>query len=48
MSYPDYSAQGWKNILVTLDGPVAIVKLDRARQYGATPFSPTAVYRLNF
>ena len=34
MSHPDYSAQGWKHILVSLDGPVAIVKLNRAKQYG--------------
>jgi hypothetical protein len=34
MSHPDYSAQGWQHILVSLDGPVAIVKLNRAKQYG--------------
>lgn len=33
MPYPDYSAQGWKNIVVSLDGPIAILKLDRAKQY---------------
>ncbi|SRR6266403_4363621 len=33
MSIPDYSAQGWQNILVSLDGPVAILKLNRAKQY---------------
>ena len=33
MSCPDYSAQGWQNILVSLDGPVAILKLNRAKQY---------------
>ena len=33
MSHPDYSAQGWQHILVSLDGPVAIVKLNRAKQY---------------
>ena len=33
MSHPDYSAQGWQNIVVFLDGPVAIVKLNRAKQY---------------
>jgi hypothetical protein len=33
MSYPDYSAQGWQHILVSLDGPVAIVKLNRTKQY---------------
>jgi len=32
MSHPDYSAQGWQHILVSLDGPVAIVKLNRAKQ----------------
>ncbi|KAI0267637.1 peroxisomal enoyl-CoA-hydratase [Gloeopeniophorella convolvens] len=32
MSLPDYSAQGWKSIVVTLDGPVAIVKLNRTKQ----------------
>ncbi|KAH9953882.1 peroxisomal enoyl-CoA-hydratase [Russula dissimulans] len=32
MSYPDYSAQGWQHIVVSLDGPVAVVKLDRAKQ----------------
>jgi hypothetical protein len=34
MSHPDYSAQGWQHILVSLDGPVAIVKLNRPKQYG--------------
>jgi hypothetical protein len=39
MSCPDYSAQGWQTILVSLDGPVAIVKLNRAKQYAArAPF----------
>jgi hypothetical protein len=33
MPYPDYSAQGWENIVVSLDGPIAILKLDRAMQY---------------
>jgi hypothetical protein len=33
MSYPDYSVQGWQHILVSLDGPVAIVKLNRTKQY---------------
>jgi hypothetical protein len=50
MSHPDYSAQGWQHILVSLDGPVAIVKLNRAKQYGphhTVPlFCPT--YRLKF
>jgi len=32
MSCPDYSARGWQTILVSLDGPVAIVKLNRAKQ----------------
>ncbi|KAI0303652.1 peroxisomal enoyl-CoA-hydratase [Multifurca ochricompacta] len=32
MSYPDYSSQGWQNITVSLDSPVAIVKLNRAKQ----------------
>ncbi|KAF8485967.1 peroxisomal enoyl-CoA-hydratase [Russula ochroleuca] len=32
MSHPDYSAQGWQQIVVSLDGPVAIVKLNRAKQ----------------
>jgi hypothetical protein len=39
MSYPDYSTQGWQHILVSLDGPVAIVKLNRTKQYAnLTPF----------
>lgn len=33
MSHPDYGAQGWQQIIVSLDGPVAIVKLNRAKQY---------------
>ena len=33
MSCPDYSARGWQTILVSLDGPVAIVKLNRAKEY---------------
>jgi hypothetical protein len=33
MSCPDYSAQGWQSILVSLNGPLAIVKLNRAKQY---------------
>jgi hypothetical protein len=37
MSHPDYSAQGWKHILVSLDGPVAILKINRTKQY-AKPF----------
>jgi enoyl-CoA hydratase/carnithine racemase len=41
MSYPDYSAQGWQNIVVSLDGPVAIVKLNRAKEYAPTSFHPT-------
>jgi len=32
MSYPDYSSQGWQGIVVSLDGLVAVVKLNRAKQ----------------
>ncbi|KAI9509827.1 peroxisomal enoyl-CoA-hydratase [Russula earlei] len=32
MSCPDYSAQGYQTIVVSLDGPVAVVKLDRSKQ----------------
>ncbi|KAH9998838.1 peroxisomal enoyl-CoA-hydratase [Russula compacta] len=32
MSSPDYSAQGWQNILVSLDSGVAVVKLNRSKQ----------------
>ncbi|KAI9463296.1 peroxisomal enoyl-CoA-hydratase [Lactarius psammicola] len=32
MSIPDYGSQGWQNIVVSLDGPVAVVKLNRTKQ----------------
>ncbi|KAH9003118.1 peroxisomal enoyl-CoA-hydratase [Lactarius hatsudake] len=32
MSLPDYGGQGWQDIVVTLDGPVAVVKLNRTKQ----------------
>jgi hypothetical protein len=38
MSYPDYISRGWQNIIVSLDNSVAIVKLNRAKQYVGTPF----------
>jgi len=31
MSCPDYDSQGWQNIVVSLDGPVAVVKLNRTK-----------------
>ncbi|KAH9003083.1 hypothetical protein EDB86DRAFT_3073558 [Lactarius hatsudake] len=31
MSLPDYGGQGWQDIVVTLDGPVAVVKLNRTK-----------------
>lgn len=33
MSSVDYSTVGFKDIIVTLDGPVAVVLLNRAKQY---------------
>lgn len=32
MSFPDYGRKGWQNIVVSLDGPVAVVKLNRSEQ----------------
>ncbi|KAI0067326.1 peroxisomal enoyl-CoA-hydratase [Artomyces pyxidatus] len=32
MSYPDYGAQGYTSILVTLDGAVAVVTINRAKE----------------
>jgi enoyl-CoA hydratase/carnithine racemase len=32
MSCPDYGIQGWQSIIVYLDGPVAVVKLNRTKE----------------
>jgi len=44
MSHPDYSAQGWKHILVSLDGPVAILKINRTKHRNT--FVPSVGYDL--
>lgn len=32
MALPDYNARGYKEIIVTLDGSVAVVLINRAKQ----------------
>jgi hypothetical protein len=32
MPYPDYGRQEWQGIVVSLDGPVAVVKLNRTKE----------------